>query len=562
MSLDSAVGSRAVWGRGIEKVNLGLPTGDFEFINFESADLSRNSKENPSNAITGKGGRDRGTPGEITAEKKAKYAATASRLLYDFVIEFGKPTLVRDLGSGVASTTITAPGSLYTAATVAFTAAPAGGTTATGTVTVGGGAVTGIVITNPGRGYAAGSPPTPTISGDGSGATATSTLSAAGPWLVKIRPTVNEIRSGNFYIHEGGSYTPSMQIGRRASEVSIGENANKPSEVDVTYTEPTGDTITGLPIAKSTNSGSLGAGGLKLMMTRGRRPNDANFLAGKSLYFKSTANSGTASVTGKWKIDTASGATDGTGFGAAAYGSATTTITRPSSSTDGYTVILDSATGAMVGNGGENYEPMEISFGDQSLAVAVIAVGDEFEFPFQMAQLTKVTHPETRLSMYHLIRTLDSAGTPTDLRDDSGSIKVMRPYKPYYANGKKWPFTIDPTGDVAVTIQFKKRLFDRYFRIRQDQSLRFDVLSRYRNATPILGLSNSPVYEGVDVWCPQMAVTTAKSGDIPNKNTLEETITLEAEEPDTSVTPPSADFDGTSCVEINIVTTISPLWLA
>lgn len=88
---------------------------------------------------------------------------------------------------GVASTTITAGGTGYTAATVAFTAAPAGGVTATGTVTVDAGVVTGIVITNPGAGYLAA--PTPTISGDGTGATATSTLTAAsvvaGPDVVK-----------------------------------------------------------------------------------------------------------------------------------------------------------------------------------------------------------------------------------------------------------------------------------------------------------------------------------------------------------------------------------------
>lgn len=88
---------------------------------------------------------------------------------------------------GVASTTITAPGTGYTTATVAFTAAPAGGVTATGTVTLNAGAVTGIVITNPGAGYTAA--PTPTISGNGTGATATSTLTAAtvtgGPEIVK-----------------------------------------------------------------------------------------------------------------------------------------------------------------------------------------------------------------------------------------------------------------------------------------------------------------------------------------------------------------------------------------
>ena len=83
--------------------------------------------------------------------------------------------------NSVASTTITAAGSGYTSATVTFSAAPAGGITATATATVGGGAVTAITITNPGNGYT--SAPTITIGGDGSGATATSTL--ATDWAYK-----------------------------------------------------------------------------------------------------------------------------------------------------------------------------------------------------------------------------------------------------------------------------------------------------------------------------------------------------------------------------------------
>lgn len=78
---------------------------------------------------------------------------------------------------GVASAPITAGGSGYTTATVAF-GAPGAGVTATGTVTLSGGAVTGIVITNPGSGYT--SAPTATISGDGTLATASSVLATAG----------------------------------------------------------------------------------------------------------------------------------------------------------------------------------------------------------------------------------------------------------------------------------------------------------------------------------------------------------------------------------------------
>ena len=77
----------------------------------------------------------------------------------------------------VESTTITAGGSGYSSApTVTFTA-PFSGTTATGTATISGGAVTGITMTNVGVGYE--SAPTITFSGGGgNGATATATVDA------------------------------------------------------------------------------------------------------------------------------------------------------------------------------------------------------------------------------------------------------------------------------------------------------------------------------------------------------------------------------------------------
>lgn len=80
----------------------------------------------------------------------------------------------------VASTTITAGGTGIATATVAFSAPPSG-TTATGTATISGGAVTAIVLTNPGSGYT--SAPTITITTDTSAATATATL--ATDWAYK-----------------------------------------------------------------------------------------------------------------------------------------------------------------------------------------------------------------------------------------------------------------------------------------------------------------------------------------------------------------------------------------
>lgn len=81
------------------------------------------------------------------------------------------------VGKGVDHVNVTAGGTGYTGSpTVTFSAPPAGGTTATGTVTTSGGVITGVVITNPGSGYV--SAPTVTFSGAGTGATGTAVLGA------------------------------------------------------------------------------------------------------------------------------------------------------------------------------------------------------------------------------------------------------------------------------------------------------------------------------------------------------------------------------------------------
>ena len=94
---------------------------------------------------------------------------------YVWAIALPNGAEVEDPSDGtVDSVTVGAGGSGYTAATVTFSAPPSGGTLATGTVTVTGGAVTAVVITNPGSGYL--TPPTVTIAGDGTGATGTAVL--------------------------------------------------------------------------------------------------------------------------------------------------------------------------------------------------------------------------------------------------------------------------------------------------------------------------------------------------------------------------------------------------
>lgn len=81
---------------------------------------------------------------------------------------------------GVGSTA----GSSYTSApTVTFSAAPAGGTTATGTATLSGGGVNGVTMTNVGAGYTL--PPTVTLSGGGgTGATVLPTITLTSGVLI------------------------------------------------------------------------------------------------------------------------------------------------------------------------------------------------------------------------------------------------------------------------------------------------------------------------------------------------------------------------------------------
>lgn len=82
-------------------------------------------------------------------------------------------------GGGISAITITSGGTNYSSSdTIAFTAAPAGGVTATGTLTITNGVITAIVLTNPGLGYT--SAPTGTITtSTGSGANITFTISSA-----------------------------------------------------------------------------------------------------------------------------------------------------------------------------------------------------------------------------------------------------------------------------------------------------------------------------------------------------------------------------------------------
>ncbi len=121
-------------------------------------------------------------------------------------------------GGGISAITLTSGGTLYASTdTIAFTAAPAGGITATGTLTVVNGMITNVVLTNPGLGYT--TAPTGTITtSTGSGANITFKISSS----AGISPSGNMAVSSDYLelkymiLTFGGGQTTRME--RKPSE--------------------------------------------------------------------------------------------------------------------------------------------------------------------------------------------------------------------------------------------------------------------------------------------------------------------------------------------------------
>lgn len=467
---DAAVGARSILARSIEKVDLGIPQGDvYDFLAFETAELSRTSTENPSLAITGTDGEDRGTPGPITFADNIKYDLTADRVLFDLVAMFGKPSSATVLTAGVS-------------------------------------------------------------------------------WLVKIRPQrTNELRAASLYLFEGGSYGAVNQYGRRCHTLTLTDAANKRVQAMANYSDPTGDSISGFAVPQTgvTFTGKVSS--------RGRRPYDADYDAGKSLYVKvSSITSGVATCVAK--LDVASPG-DGTGFGGAAYETATFLVKAPDSAVghDGWTTVeLDAGPFGLFE---ENNEPLEVTFGSD---LTGIAASDEFEFPWECAALTPTGVTGARMSTFHAVRKLNDDLVAINF--DKGSVKLNRPYTAYFSNGRRLAQFVDPSGSLNSTTQFSKRLFDRFFRRYNDASARFSVHDTYKINSAITGTTSD--HETVEFFAPQNRVQTLKSGDISNKNTLEETVTLVAEQPQpgSTVTAPHAAFESVTTypIQVNVVTTKDP----
>ncbi len=477
--VDAAVGSRAILARSMEKVGLGIPQGSvYDFLRFDSAELGRMSTENPSDAITGSAGEDRGTPGALTYSDNIKYDMTADRVLFDLIAMYGKPISV-------------------------------------------------------------------------------TTLAAAEAWLVKIRPTTalggfNELRAASFHYYEGGSYGASLQYGRRCGTLTLTDAANKRVAVTANYADPTGDSISGYAIEKTGNTGTE----TQSTSSRGRRPYDADYTANKSVFIKITAiSSGVATCV-------ATVATAGTGTGGGfpiSYDAATFDVSAPDAATghDGWTTVVTDD--GPLGLFGANNEPFQVTFGNNMTGRAV---SDQWEFPVACSALTPSGGTGTRMSTFHNVRLLDD--DLVGVRFDKGSVKLTRPYKPYMANGQRLPFYVDPTDSLGCSTQFTQRLATRYFREINDASARFSVHDKWEIGSNISG--TAAYRETVEIFQPVCRVQTLKSGDVSNKNTLEETVTLEAEQPqpDDTVTAPSADFESvtTYALQINVITKKDPTGIA
>lgn len=114
---------------------------------------------------------------------------------------------------GLVDAVVSASGSGYVQASTAltFTAAPAGGRNATGTVQVVGGKVTGVTITDQGYGYT--SAPVATITGVGTGATvATSVGTVANPCGKALEAVAPRLRAVAFIDGPGTSYADAVDF--------------------------------------------------------------------------------------------------------------------------------------------------------------------------------------------------------------------------------------------------------------------------------------------------------------------------------------------------------------
>lgn len=206
------------------------------------------------------------------------------------------------LTEGVASTAITAPGTGYTSATVS--ASGGGGQGFAGTVTLSGGAVTGINITNRGYGYA--TAPTLMISGDGTGATATATISfTTSPPSTANNPYTFSGGTNGYTVASNGydtNITSANLIGTSTAPRTgmyglLNTNVNVFALVDNddSTTFATEDAFAALNACQAVLTGPAGetvANAISTKSGAGISDNNVIYLRGNWCYFMDTANNG------------------------------------------------------------------------------------------------------------------------------------------------------------------------------------------------------------------------------------------------------------------------------
>lgn len=383
-------------------------------------------------------------------------------------------------------------------------------------------------------------------------------LTATKSWLVKFRPSrTNEYRGAEFYLNEGGavdSLESQYQYGRRCAALTLGEEANQRIKVDTDYgKDALGDTTAAFAVAKTGNTGTY----VGKIGSRGRRLYDADYLAKKSVFLKVSAL-GTQVVNGVTydtvtlvaQIATAGDGVGG-GFPVGAYGAATFVVKPPISAIGhrGWTNVLV-GTVTIVGLGGNNKELFEVAF---SGVTTNLAVGDEFEIPYQLGIISTTTTTESLFSAFHLERKI--VNESINVKTSKGTLKLLRPYEGYKVNGQRFADSIDPTGVVSAELVFTRRLFDSLFRHYNDVGTRFSAYSKYQIVTPIAGTTDD--HEAVEVYMPRAVIASNKTGAVASRETLEENPTLRAEQPDGTETPPTG-FENTFVFGVNVVTSVDP----
>jgi hypothetical protein len=379
--------------------------------------------------------------------------------------------------------------------------------------------------------------------------TAVDVLTATKSWRAKFRPRrTNAYRGAEFYVHEGGSFESAYEYGRRCRQLELAEEANRRIKVSADYAGAMGDTTAAFAIAKTGNTGTYTG----KIGSRGRRPYDADYLAGKSVFLKVDSISG-SEITFVAQVATAGDGLGG-GFPVGGYGTATFVVKAPNASTghDGWTTVKI-GTVTILGLGGENNEPFQVAF-DGTLTT--LAVADEFEIPYQLGVLAVTTTSESRFSAFHLERTLRVAGTDYTVKTNKGTLRLMRPYKEYYVNGQRFPQASDPSEVISAELVFTRRLFESLFRHYNDDGTRISCYSKYQVISAITGTADD--HETVEVWQPRCVIATNKTGEVATRETLEENPTLRAEQPLGPETLPAgvANFEQTDTFQVNVTSSV------